>query len=92
MLKKPGPKITNVYMAVLWNPGGQTVILQRSMTICYIKESDYMEIAPRPMGKSRKMTEIGHSTPPFKTVKEVTEISHEKLPPMQKIISLHTPS
>ena len=28
ILQKLGPQIPNVYMAVLWNPGGQTVILK----------------------------------------------------------------
>ena len=32
-------------MAVVWNLGGQTVILIRSMTIGYVKESDYMKKA-----------------------------------------------
>ena len=43
MLQKLGPKIPDVCMAVLWNPSGQTVILKRSTTTDYMKESDYME-------------------------------------------------
>ena len=33
-------------MALLWNPGGQTIKLERNMTIGYVKESDYMEQEP----------------------------------------------
>ena len=47
MQQKLGPRIHNVYMAVLWNPGGQTVILKTSITTCYVKESDYMEKSPQ---------------------------------------------
>ena len=46
MLQKLGHRIPDVYMSVLWNPGGQTVILKRNMTISYVKESDYMEKVP----------------------------------------------
>ena len=42
MLQKLGPQIPDVYMAVLWNSGGQTLILKRNMTIRYVRESDYM--------------------------------------------------
>ena len=45
-LCKQWPRIPNVYMAVLWNPGGQTVTLKRSMTIGSVKESDYTEKDP----------------------------------------------
>ena len=37
------PSITDTYMAVLWKPGGQNLILKRNMTIGYVKVSDYME-------------------------------------------------
>ena len=43
MLQKLGPQISKVCMAVLWNPGGQTALLKRNMTIWYVRESDYME-------------------------------------------------
>ena len=42
MLQKLGTRIPDVYITVLWNPGGQTVILKRSMTISSIEESDYI--------------------------------------------------
>ena len=44
-------------MTVLWNPGGQTIILKRNMTIDYVKESDYMEKDPTEELKNlRKIT------------------------------------
>ena len=51
---KLGPRILNVYMAVLWNPGGQTVILKRNTTIGYVGESDYGIKPSRPMRKGRQ--------------------------------------
>ena len=54
MLQKLGPRIPNVHMAVLWNPGGQTVILKRSMTIGYARESDYMGKVPQTNEKKQK--------------------------------------
>ena len=47
MLQKLRPRIPNVYMALSWNPGGQTVILKRKMTISYERESDYREKSPQ---------------------------------------------
>ena len=38
------------------------------------------------------MTDIQSLTPSFDTAKEVTRISHEKLPPMPKKINFHVPS
>ena len=31
------------FMAVLWNPGGDSINIKRNMTIGYMKESDYVE-------------------------------------------------
>ena len=47
VLQKPGPQIPNVYMAVLWNPGGQTIILKQNTTISCAKESDFIEKGPQ---------------------------------------------
>ena len=47
MLQKLGPQIPSMYMTVLWNPGDQTVIFKRNMTIGYVRESDYMEKVPQ---------------------------------------------
>ena len=46
ILQKLGPRVPNVYMAVLWNPGGYPVTLKRNMTISHVRESDYMEKSP----------------------------------------------
>ena len=46
MLQKLGPQILNVYMAVLWKPGGQTIISKRNTTIGYLRELDYVEKSP----------------------------------------------
>ena len=37
MLQILGPRISDVYMPVLWNPGGQAVIFKRNMTISYVR-------------------------------------------------------
>ena len=58
------------------------LILNRNMTIGYVRESDYMEKAPYTNEKVEKMTEKQSPTPSSNTVREVAEISHEKLPPM----------
>ena len=71
MLQKLGCHVPDVYMAVLWNPGGQTVILKRNMTIGYVKEADYMEKGPLDQHETvRKMTEIQPPTTSFDTVGE----------------------
>ena len=46
VLQKLGPRMPDIYVAVLWNPHDQAVILKRNMTICYARESDYMEKSP----------------------------------------------
>ena len=43
MIQQLRLRIQDVYMAVLWNPGGQPIILKRNTTISYVKESDYIE-------------------------------------------------
>ena len=43
MSQKLGLRIPDEYMAVLWNPGGQAIILKRNSNIGYARESDYME-------------------------------------------------
>ena len=42
MVQKLGLRILDVYMAVLFNPDGQFIILKRNTTIGYAGESDYM--------------------------------------------------
>ena len=54
-------------MAVPWNPSSDTITLKRNTTISYVKESDDIE---------KSQIDQQHN------VGEVTEISHEKLPPM----------
>ena len=43
MLQKIGLRIPALYIAVLWNPGGQVIKLKRNTTIIYARESYYME-------------------------------------------------
>ena len=45
-LQKLGSQVPDTYMAVLWNPRGQTLILKWNMTITYIKELNYKENVP----------------------------------------------
>ena len=48
-------------MAVLWNPGGQNLILKQNMTIGYAKELDFKEKDPlEQLKNSEKIT----PTPP----------------------------
>ena len=47
MLQKLGFQMPDVYMAGLWNPGVETIILKRNTTIRYVKELDYMEKVPQ---------------------------------------------
>ena len=75
-------RIPDVYMAVLWNLSGQAIILKRNTTIGYAVESDYMKKKNKKQENVGKMTEIPPSIQCFEAVKEVTEISHEKLPPI----------
>ena len=82
MLQRLGLRIPNVYMAVLWNPGGQVIILKRNTTISYARESDYMKKKPYQWENIGKMIEIPHPIQHSDVVTEVTEISYEKLPPM----------
>ena len=68
MLQKLGLIIPAVYMAVLWNPGGQPIILKRNTTIA--RESDYM--ANRPLNQQEnidKRNEISSSTQDSDAVK-----------------------
>ena len=67
--QKLGLRIADKLMGILWNPGGHTINVKRNTTISYAKESDYIEKAQIDQQDS---------------VQEVTEISHEKLPPMQE--------
>ena len=70
-------------MAVLWNPGGQPIVLKRITTIIYARESDYIgENTPNQQQSVERMTKIPPSIQYSDAVKEVTEVSHEKLPPM----------
>ena len=48
-------------MAVLWNPGGQTLILKRNMTISYVKESYEME---KDRTTKTFMENYGNTAPP----------------------------
>ena len=45
-LQNLGSQTPNVYMALLWNPGGQTKILKQNKTISSAKELDCMENVP----------------------------------------------
>ena len=46
VLWKLGLRIPDAYMAVLWNPCGQPIILKRNTTFSYSRESDHMEKMP----------------------------------------------
>ena len=64
-------------------PGGQTVILNRNMTVRYVRESDYIQNGLMDQQETvGKMMEIQTPKTSFDTVEEVTKTSHEKLPPM----------
>ena len=55
ILQKLGFRMPDEFMAVLWNPGGQAIILKRNTTISNAKESDYVEkIPPQAMRKCRR--------------------------------------
>ena len=41
VLHKLGLKIPDEFLAALWNPGGQAIILKRNTTIGYAKQLDY---------------------------------------------------
>ena len=45
-LQRPGSQVPDTYIAVLWNPRDQNLILKWNMIIGYVKESDYMEKGP----------------------------------------------
>ena len=84
-LERLGSEVPGTYMAVLWNPSGQNLILKWNMTICYVRESDYKEKGPQEQlensGKTIKTQPPDTSTV---TIGEVIKISHDKLPPCQK--------
>ena len=62
-LQRLGSQVPDTYMAVLWNPGGQNLILKWNMTIGYVKELDYKEKDPQEqLENSGKIT----PTPPPK--------------------------
>ena len=67
VLQRIGLRIPDQVMAVLWNPGGHNIGLKRNSTISHVKESDYIE-------KSQIYQQDN--------IREVSEISHEKLQPM----------
>ena len=46
MLEKLGLRKPGLYIAVLWNPGGQPLILERNITNRYARELDYMDNSP----------------------------------------------
>ena len=54
------------------------------MTICYVKESDYMEKAPR-ANQNGKNTDIQLPRTSSDTAGDLMEISHNKLHPMPEI-------
>ena len=55
-------------MAILWNPGGHSIIKKKNMTIGYVKELEYIEKKPQ--------------TDQWKNIREVSEITKDKLSPM----------
>ena len=42
-LKKLDNEPLNKFMAILWNPGGDSISIKRNTPISYMKESDYVE-------------------------------------------------
>ena len=43
MLQKLESRTPDKFMAILWNPGGHTITIERNMTIAYAKESNYIK-------------------------------------------------
>ena len=83
VLQKLELRIPDEFMAMLWNPGGQAIILKRNTTFGYAKEFRLCtKILPQPTKNIGEATKKPHLTQNFDTVKEVTEISHDKLPPL----------
>ena len=79
-LQRLGFQVPDTYMAVLWNPGGQTLILKQSMTISYVKELDYKEKdLQEQLKNSGKIIQTQPPKTSTLTVEDVIEISHEKL-------------
>ena len=72
VLQEIGQRIPDKFVAILWNPGGHYIHLERNTTICYVKESDCIENSQFDQWDNV----------------EVTEISHEKLPPMPEKLAL----
>ena len=84
-VQRLGSQVPNIYMAVLWHPIGQNLILKWNMTIGYIKESEHGEKwSPGTTKNSGKTIKVQPPKTSTFTVGEVIEISHDKLPPMPK--------
>ena len=87
-LQKLGPSVSNVYMAVLWNPGDQTVTLKRKHDHDLCKWIWlHGKRPPRATWNSRKNDGNTTYRTPSDTVWELTEISHDILPPMPEKIA-----
>ena len=71
LLQRVGDRLPHEFITALWNHGDHTITLKRNTTIAYVREVDYIE---------KPIIQHQNDTP------EVTEISHEKLPPMLKKI------
>ena len=57
-LQRLGCQVPDTYMAVLWKPRGQNLILQWNMTIGYVKESAHKEKdSPEQLQNSGKITQ-----------------------------------
>ena len=69
-------------MAVLWNPGGQILILKRNMTIGYVKESDHMEKDPPEHSKIQEKQLKHNPLKHYLYSRGSYGMSHDKLPPM----------
>ena len=67
-------RIPDKFMAMLWKPSGDSISIKRNTTISYMKESDYIE-------KSQSAQQ--------KNVRDIAEISKDKLPPCQRSQHLH---
>ena len=61
-LQKLDNRTSDKFMAILQNPGGNSISIKKNATISYMKESDYVE-------KSQIKQE---------NIREIAEITHEK--------------
>ena len=78
-LQRLRSQVPETYMAVLWDSGGQNVMLKWYMTIGYVKGSEYKEKDPlEQLENSGKITAISPQTSSV-TLGEGIEISQEKL-------------